>query len=1181
MQVDFSALNMNERPMLILQTLDDTPVGVLYNANDLFADFCYNEISKISFSIPFGSEHYEHIKGMRIIDLRGCGRFLLFDPEEDDNGVEKIKVCTGYSLEYEFTFKTLTLENGTYRFWNPANPSDASTIMGIILEKMPSWSIGSVDSKLNSRYRTFDISGENIYNVMKQKLQDAYSCIFDFDTYNRRINVVEVSTAAKVNPVYLSLDNLVKQQTIQENSEGIVTKLYVTGADGVDIRSVNPMGVNYLINLDYFMTTENFPQSTINKYNSWKQTFQANQRPYYDLTVEEALRTQQLAAKQAELTTLQGELTSLENIQAVIIQGIAQGLKTQADLNDVNTSIATKRQQISAKQIEISNVELSLNNVSSRMSAINLSTSLSAFFSSSELNVLERYMKEDSVAEESFVYADVGSFNTSGESANLNSTSFSITGGEIVKVISNSGRTLYSITGGILACNSSSIVLSANIKTASFDVINGDMAFSASLGSGVITSGGGTQSPFPSGCVTISGLCSSITDDTIVAPDIGGGYYSGTRLTFVTSSAMFYFTQNVTAYQQRSVEWELFDYGQEIMSRVAFPSYEFTVDSANFLSAQGFEEFKNQIKLGEKIYSRYTGKDGTEGILQPIIVRCRIDFEKLNSLQFEFSSTFLSNSNEFTYAAFLDQSISAGKTLNSSQFSYNAFIDSGASTAIKDIMEESLDIAKNAIISSAEQAISIDDAGIRLRQWRDSSHTGYADEQIWMNQNSIMFTNNAWQTAVMGVGKFRDSNLGIQYGIVAPAIRGTILAGESLWIESARKSNDVAVFKIDSDGCKLYNSQFDLINKYTTNNVSYTGQISLNPSFGFLAGNVNSANSIYVFNGQGNITGVKASKPNSADIGVQNISALPTGYQPVSNFWVDMYGNVYLKGTIYATSGEFSGSLKGATGTFAGAVQGGSLNIGDRGNGSYYFTVDSQGNLNINNGAFSVTNTGVLTARSGTFSGTLSYPKVSGSITPATDNDNDGWITGCGINVNNGTFYVDKSGNVTMNGNLVLKSGSISWGALSSDVQNTVNNAQNTANGAYSYADSAYDRANDAYRQTGYISDDISNIVNGNYGGGSFISRNTISSPTIVGANIYWGDGGVWGSLTRSYGSDGISRTDLVELYSNEGIVLYASTGMRFEAESLWMNLNAYDVHVYYNGGYKNLVELIQEVAGA
>ena len=45
-------------------------------------------------------------------------------------------------------------------------------------------------------------------------------------------------------PVYLSTKNLIKEIEIEENTDELVTALDVYGADGVTIRSVNPMGLN-------------------------------------------------------------------------------------------------------------------------------------------------------------------------------------------------------------------------------------------------------------------------------------------------------------------------------------------------------------------------------------------------------------------------------------------------------------------------------------------------------------------------------------------------------------------------------------------------------------------------------------------------------------------------------------------------------------------------------------------------------------------------------------------------------------------------------------------------------------------------------------------------------------------------------------------------------------------------
>lgn len=182
----------------------------------------------------------------------------------------------------------------------------------MILELMPSWKIGQVDASLIDKYRTFDDSGDqNIYNFMKSDLQESYGCVFDFDTYNRLIYVRDIENEPETTPVLFSLSNLIKEVSVEEDTESIVTQLSVYGADNVDIRSVNPMGTTSLINLDYFMTHDYFSQDIIDKYNNWKETFQSYQRTYFNYTVEEALKTAQLLTEQAAITTLEGELKVL------------------------------------------------------------------------------------------------------------------------------------------------------------------------------------------------------------------------------------------------------------------------------------------------------------------------------------------------------------------------------------------------------------------------------------------------------------------------------------------------------------------------------------------------------------------------------------------------------------------------------------------------------------------------------------------------------------------------------------------------------------------------------------------------------------------------------------------------------------------------------------------------------
>lgn len=1002
MVVDFAKLKLKEQPLLILQNLDDTPIGVLGAAFNVEVDLCYNDISTLTFDLPAyvdGKEtpNYKRAAGMRIVDLQNYGRFMMIDPKIDDDGVKQIKSCTAYSLEYEFTFKRMQLTEGTYNFWNPL--AKGGTILGMILEQMPSWKVGTVDTTLIDKYRTFDDSGDqNIYNFMKSQLQESYGCIFYFDTYNRIIHVRDIMTEPKIAQAYFSLENLIKDISIDEDTESIVTCLNVYGADGVDIRSVNPMGTSYIVNLDYFMTTDNFSQAMIDKYNNWKETFSSYQRQYFNLTVEEALKTAQLVTEQAALVTLQGEYTSLENIQAVIIQAIAQGLKTQRDLDEANANLRSKEREITAKQREIDAVQAEVDSLDKQMVAINERTHISKFFTEDEYKIINRYMKEDSVSEDSFVIPEVANFDAAGESITLSSAIFNIGDAKVTMTENFEGKDIYSISGGTIACSTSGFVLSGNIIRASLDyTTDKKILFTARISNGVFNG-----KEFPSACISIAGDASAVTSNVRPNTSVGGAISEGSTVQFRLNGADTYFTTSTTEYEQRSVEWDLFDYGTELLEKLAWPNYTCSLDIVNFLALSEYEPYKNSISLGDRVY--WKQRDGT--LLTPILVKVHIPFEDLSKFSVEFSSKYNASDMEFSFMDLLEDSITAGKSLDSGKWSYNQFVNSGANTAIGDFMRNALDIAKNNIISSTGQAISWDEAGLRLRKRLETSAiaadtTQYDPFQIWMNNSSIMFTNDNWATANLAIGQIITDDGTINSGVIADALIGKLLAGNSLIIESAKKDGGVAVFRVDGNGASLHNATFDL---YCANQT----QITLNPYSGFALG--------------------KYPLYTGDEYAINETNA---------KFWVDMQGNVHIKGTLHGVDGTFSGELVAATGRFKGTVQAAAyqdLSGRNMMTGDYKFGAD--------------------------------YLELKG------------------LNVNN-NFIVDSNGNVTMRGNITMTGGSISW-----------NNINERDSRSYQLAVDAGETADDAYGEALAAADNVRKLANGRYSG-TFIDGKKLISPEI------------------------------------------------------------------------------------
>lgn len=998
MVVDFSKLDLQEQPVLILKNTAGVPIGTLGSAMNITADIKYNEASVLEFEVPaqvdgVDTPHYDAVIGMRIIELQDIGQFILINPKEVGDGVKKIKYCKAYSLEYEFTFKKLSLASSTYNFWNPVTPD--STLMQIILELMPSWSLGYIDSELVGKYRTFEVSDENLYNFIKGTIQESYNCIFDFDTMTRRINVKSAKSTVPTNPVYISNGNLAEEITVEENTENIVTRLDVNGADGVTIRDVNPMGTNQIINLDYFMNTDNFDTALIEKYWSWKDTYKNYQQQYYNLSVEYALQIMRKTTEQAALVELEHEMTSLENQQAVIIQAIASNLEQQSSLNAINRQISSKQAEIKAKKAEIEDIEADAAAVYAQLVEINKLTKFESFFTKEEYLQLDRYIKDDAVSESSFVVQTTESYTDEDVGNSIANKKISISGASISKVTNAQKKDIYDIKGGRVTSD----FIDAEIISAAFErATDNSFVMTAYLGAGTT---GDTR--FPKGCFSITGKVSSVSHDLTAdseAPDM----MNGTKLSVTIASGYLYFTRNTSEYEKRAVAWDLFEYGNEILTKISQPAYTFSITSSNFLGIDEFVKFKNKLRHGEKIYVGIS-EDET---LAPICIGLKFEFASPDSLSLEFSDTYVSSDSSFLLADLLEQSVSMGKSVDLNKYSYSAFMDSGASTKVKDFMTTALDVSKNAIMSSKEQAISWGDSGIRLRKWSDTAHTEYEPKQVWLNNNSILMTSNNWATAELAIGNFYDENLGDCWGIVAPNIVGTLLAGSNLVIESAKQDGGVAVFKMDAEGCVLHNSDFSVTSDNTNTH------ILIDPEHGFMIGKYP------LIKANGTIDSSK------------------------KLFYADTYGNLTLVGTIYASAGEFTGKITATSGYIGQPSQGWTISSSAIYNGKSSYSGTAQG-IYIGTDGISLGNASnyIRASKSGyLYANNVS---ISGHITATS-----GEIGGCEIE--NGTLKVGNANITSLNASKItagtMSADRISGGSIdASDVTITNLNASNITSG--------------------------------------------------------------------------------------------------------------------------------------
>ena len=1082
-QIAFDKFGRPEPPTLLLQTADERTIGTLPNVANLKITVNFSETSEISFDLPAYSDGvptplYDKVVGYKVIRTEHYGIFLLMKPEISGDGIEEIKSVTGYSLEKKLENKQFFLEEGTFNFWNPATPDD--TILGRILEVSPGWKAGYVAPSLIGRYRTFDQYDDYALSFLYDDAMDTFRCVVVFDVYNKTINAYDADDDVSALPIYLGFDNLVTDLDITELTDELVTAMTPSGADDLDIRQVNPTGTNWIYDISYFIENGDIPSTLAEKWTEWQKSVLNRQEYYKGLVGLRASATARLLSEQAKLVDRKAELDDLTNQQSVTIQALA--LETTADgkasqqkkLDEINANMEKKKKEVADQEAVVADIKTTLDasnpdSYPAQIKAVNDELKLTAFFTADEYALLRHYFIEQPLSDDTFVASDVDTAVT-GESSKVTNGAIAISNSTIAQVdFGEIKKKMYTIAGG------TAVVTAANKM--SISIIRGTLEHKAgdefvlSLYCGEMKIGEKTA---PSGLITLTGTLSNLKNDIHKVNDKEVITYEGTSLSFDITAADLYMTTNVSDYQKYSVEMELYDHAVKTLADVASPTYEFSVETGNFIWAQEFEPFRKGLELGKGVYLRLHNDE----VITPVLIGFDLDFENQEKLSLTFSNRFKRHDNVANLKEMIENSYSSSRSFDAAKYTYNQ--TANQASKVSEFMNSSLDAAVNSIIGAKNQSVRIDGAGLHIGE-PDSPY------QIRIINGMIAMSDDGFQSAKVAIGHFATDELGDHWGVNADIIGGKLLIGNGLVIE-APNDDGVMQFKVDATGAWLYNSTFVLAK-------DGGGKILIDPRYGIASGK----GDLYTTNGT-TVTPSFIDEDGKIvfddDIALKGLK-IPKG----TNFYIDANdGKAYFRGNIYAEDGIFNGTVYAKDGEFTGKVT-------------------------ATSGEFS----GELKGASGTFSGTLKAGKIDGGMISGTiksDEKTGGALEGVSLNIGNGNFTVDSAGNVT------IKSGNISWGAVTGTdaIDQKIDNAQSTANSAVNKANSAQSRADDAMSTAEGAADDVLALAKGQYSApkATFIDGTSIKSPKIYGGEFY---GNTFNVISESNGNGSFS---LYGMYNNK-----------------------------------------------
>lgn len=1031
----------SEPPVLRLQTMAGKELGPIPFASGINFDMNWSELSSLEFDVPYMADGivnpvYKLLKGFHRIYTEHHGVYVVDSPTISGDGVKETVHCTAYSLEKTLDWKQLYIPEGVYDFYNPF--SDHDTIISIILESAPGWRVGDIDTALWGMRRTFDEYNDTVLGFCYGAMMEKYQCAVVFDVYNMTINAYGNNTELNTLPIYLDYDNLVENTKITEVDDDLVTKLHPYGADGLNIRSVNPTGEDYIIDLSYFVAAGdldvNQRDGTLlsDRYAKWQHDIASHREYYTGLVSSRCLRSSLLLTERFNLAELQSEKELLQQEESVLIRevnlekpGTEEYKNKLAEREAKTQEIVEKTQEIADKEGEIAAIEAEIDGINGKILSVQQKLRLNTYagFDDSDRNVLACYLIEGDMTDETFVATDVdttldcvgtafyGSVTFDGRTAddgtfypytyqNMNIAP-PVSDDTTSTEVDTSGRTMHSFKEGVLTIT----FIDGSEFSADFEQItletytDNKYLFSAQVKN--VQFG---EKQFSQGTLTVTGVSGNGLEFEDVAISAAINVPDGDD----KETSNMYFVASVNDYQQFTVETELLEYAADVLSKAALPVMEFSITSANYLFLEEFASFKNETALGQKIHLSL----GSEGHLSPALIGIKFGYGNPESLTLTFSNRYQRRDNVKTFSDMIRKASSAGRSFDASKHAYNRTSDQG--TRVSEFMNSALDAAKNKVTASTGNEFTVDISGAGITVGSPSSQIRIVDDMICMIDDTY--------GPKIAIGRYQGDS-GKYFAVNADVLAGKILIGNQLLLENERADGEIAKFSFDKDGAWLFNS--NLVLQSDDGNGSVLGQIVMASDYGIAAGkNICTVDD----------TGILSTTfmDSSGELKTDD-DGMPTG----ASFYLGMDGSAYFRGTVYATAGDIGGWI----------LDGERLCSGEN---NTYVALDA-GSKDSNDK-------------------TIDYAFWAGGNTPETAKFR---LKRSGeININD-QFKVDPDGTVTMSGDIHL-TGNIDFG------NNDVGSG------------SVYDLATGNYVPD--IPDDSTATT--------FISRNNIYSPNITGGTV-------------------------------------------------------------------------------
>lgn len=392
----YNSMNMLDYPIITCCSQSRKGKGIL-NVSKLTMSLMFCETSDMSFEVYSNNPHYDKVVKDRVLKVDNFGYWIISDVSEDDNGQYGIKSVKAYSYDVILSKKNVTLKSDIYQLYDVTNPNN--TLLGLI-ENNTNWKIGHVDSTLLNMRRTMEFENTAIYTALMTNISDAFECYFLFDTDNMLINCYGRFNKPERTCINLSFRNLIKEMKVNDNQDGIITALTVTGGDDVGISLVNPIGTNTIYDFSYYYDdmSENLKRSII----EWKYKIENNAEQYASKVNERRNLNIRIVTEEGILSQKKTKLKASMDAQSIAITN-----DNAERLAELKPQIESEQEEVKIQEQLIEQLNNDYQTVCSEIANIIKSLSFKSNFTDEQITELEYYMISGSYENENFIFTSI------------------------------------------------------------------------------------------------------------------------------------------------------------------------------------------------------------------------------------------------------------------------------------------------------------------------------------------------------------------------------------------------------------------------------------------------------------------------------------------------------------------------------------------------------------------------------------------------------------------------------------------------------------------------------------------------------------------------------------------------------------------------------------------------------